>query len=97
MRKRAPNFDRGSGVEPKQKAEGTFCMLKKDETEIEGVITENLPNTTFRVETLNGRQILCTMSGRMRIHHIRVLPGDRVRLVTTPYDKEKGRITYKLK
>jgi len=72
-------------------------MLKKDEIEIEGTITENLPNTTFRVETADGRQILCVMSGRMRLHHIRVLPGDRVRVVITPYDQGKGRIIYKLK
>jgi len=72
-------------------------MLKKDEIEIEGIITENLPNTTFRVESADGRQFLCTMSGKMRIHHIRVLPGDKVRIVITPYDQEKGRITYKLK
>ena len=72
-------------------------MLKKDEIEIEGTITENLPNTTFSVETADGRQILCVMSGRMRLHHIRVLPGDRVRVVITPYDQGKGRITYKLK
>lgn len=72
-------------------------MLKKDEIEIEGTISENLPNTTFRVETTDGKQFLCTMSGRMRIHHIRVLPGDRVKFVITPYDQEKGRITYKLK
>ena len=72
-------------------------MLKKDEIEIEGIVTEHLPNTTFRVETADGKQILCVMSGRMRLHHIRVLPGDRVRVVITPYDREKGRITYKLK
>ncbi len=72
-------------------------MLKKDEIEIEGTISENLPNTTFRVETTDGKQFLCVMSGRMRLHHIRVLPGDRVRFVVTPYDREKGRITYKLK
>jgi len=72
-------------------------MLKKDEIEIEGIITENLPNTTFRVESADGRKFFCTMSGKMRIHHIRVLPGDKVRIVITPYDQEKGRITYKLK
>ena len=72
-------------------------MLKKDEIELEGTILENLPNTTFKVELADGRQLLCTMSGRMRIHHIRVLPGDRVRVLITPYDQEKGRITYKLK
>ena len=72
-------------------------MLKKDEIEIEGTITENLPNTMFRVEAPDGKIYLCALSGKMRIHHIRVLPGDRVRFVVTPYDRERGRITYKLK
>jgi len=72
-------------------------MLKKDETEIEGVVTENLPNTTFRVQTGDDRQCLCTLSGKMRMNHIRILPGDRVKLVMTPYDQTKGRIIYRLK
>jgi len=72
-------------------------MLKKDEIEIEATVLENLPNTTFRVETAEGKQILCTLSGRMRMHHIRVLPGDKVKVLLTPYDQEKGRITYKLR
>ena len=72
-------------------------MLKNNETEIEGVITENLPNTFFKVETIDGKIFLCTLSGKMRIHHIRVLPGDKVRFVVTPYDPDKGRITYKLR
>lgn len=72
-------------------------MLKKDEIEKEGVITENLPNTFFRVETVDGKIYLCTLSGKMRMNHIRVLPGDKVKFVTTPYDEERGRITYKLR
>lgn len=72
-------------------------MLKKDETELEGIIAENLPNTTFRVDVQDGRQFLCMLSGKMRMHHIRVLPGDRVKFVVTPYDQGKGRITYKLR
>lgn len=72
-------------------------MLKKDEIELEGVVTENLPNTTFRVETADLRQYLCTLSGKMRIHRIKILPGDRVKFIVTPYDKEKGRIIYRNK
>lgn len=72
-------------------------MLKKDETEIEGTVTENLPNTTFRVETAEGKQYLCTISGKMRMHRIRILPGDKVKFVTTPYDPNKGRIVYRLR
>ena len=70
-------------------------MLKKDEIEIEGIITENLPNTMFRAQTADNREFLCTLSGKMRMNHIRVLPGDKVRYVVTPYDPEKGRIVFR--
>lgn len=70
-------------------------MLKKDEIEVEGIITENLPNTMFRVKTADNRGFLCTLSGKMRMHHIRVLPGDKVKFVVTPYDPEKGRIVFR--
>lgn len=66
-------------------------------TEVEGVVTQALPNTLFRVKLDDDRIILCHLAGRMRIHYIRVLPGDRVRLEMTPYDKEKGRIIFRLK
>lgn len=72
-------------------------MLRKEETELEGKIKENLPNTTFRVETTDGNEYLCVLSGRMRMNHIRVLPGDRVKFVITPYDPQRGRIVYKLR
>jgi len=72
-------------------------MLKKDEQEKEGIVLENLPNATFRVEGEDKRRYLCTMSGKMRINHIRILPGDRVKFVVTPYDLEKGRIVYRVK
>lgn len=71
-------------------------MLKKDEVELEGIVLENLPNTTFRVEVA-GKLCLCTLSGKMRMNHIRILPGDRVRLVMTPYDQTKGRIVYRMR
>lgn len=66
-------------------------------TETEGIVTEALPNTLFRVKLDDGKIILCHLSGRMRINYIRILPGDRVRLEMTPYDKEKGRIIFRLK
>jgi translation initiation factor IF-1 len=72
-------------------------MLKTDETELEGVVLENLPNTTFRVETADGKQYLCTLAGKMRMNRIRILPGDRVKFVVTPYDPVKGRIVYRLR
>lgn len=67
-------------------------------TEVEGIVTENLPNTLFRVKLDNeDRVILCHLSGKMRINYIRILPGDRVKVEITPYDKEKGRIIFRLK
>ena len=65
---------------------------------IEGTVTEALPNATFRVK-LDGDEkiLLCHLSGKMRINHIRVLPGDRVKIITTPYDESKGRIIYRVK
>ncbi|MGI5826660.1 MAG: translation initiation factor IF-1 [Patescibacteria group bacterium] len=72
-------------------------MLKTDETELEGVVLENLPNTTFRVETADGKQYLCTLAGKMRMNRIRILPGDRVKFIVTPYDPVKGRIVYRLR
>ncbi len=72
-------------------------MLKKDEIEVEGIVLENLPNATFRVEREGGQRYFCILSGKMRINHIRILPGDRVRFVVTPYDETKGRIIYRMK
>ena len=72
-------------------------MLKTNEIEIEGIIAESLPNTTFKVDTADGKQYLCVLSGKMRINHIRVLPGDRVKFIITPYDESRGRIVYKLR
>lgn len=73
-------------------------MSKKEEAiEVEGTVAESLPNTMFRVELENGHQILAHISGKMRKHFIRILPGDRVRVELSPYDLERGRIVYRLK
>jgi translation initiation factor IF-1 len=72
-------------------------MLKTGEIEKEGTVLENLPNTMFRVEGEDGKQYLCTLSGKMRMYRIKILPGDRVKFIITPYDPDKGRITYRLK
>lgn len=72
-------------------------MLNQKENQLEGEVIECLPNTTFRVGTKDGKRYLCTMAGRMRLNRIRILPGDLVRLVITPYDDGKGRIVYRLK
>jgi translation initiation factor IF-1 len=71
-------------------------MTKKDTLKLEGVIEETLPSTTFRVTLDNGHKVLAHISGRMRVHYIRLLPGDRVLVEMSPYDLSKGRITQRL-
>ena len=70
-------------------------MVHAGAIELAGVVTEVLPNTLFRVKIEGGREVLCHLSGKMRIHFIKILPGDRVRIEMTPYDKERGRIIYR--
>lgn len=70
-------------------------MPKDDHIEMEGVVTESLPNTTFRVKLENGHTVIAHISGRMRKNYIRILTGDLVRVELTPYDLTKGRITYR--
>ena len=72
-------------------------MAHQGSFEAEGVVTESLPNTLFRVELTNGDVILCHLSGKMRMNFIKILPGDKVKVEMTPYDKTKGRITYRSK
>lgn len=72
-------------------------MAHQGSFEIEGVVKESLPNTLFRVELTSGAIILCHLSGKMRMNFIKILPGDKVRVEMTPYDKAKGRIIYRFK
>ncbi|MFO1519752.1 MAG: translation initiation factor IF-1 [bacterium] len=72
-------------------------MSKEDSIEVEGVVTEPLPNAMFRVELENGHKILAHISGKMRMHFIKILPGDRVKVELSPYDLTRGRITYRSK
>jgi translation initiation factor IF-1 len=72
-------------------------MAKTGVIEVEGVVKEALPNTTFRVELENGHEILAHTSGKMRMHYIRILPGDKVKLELSPYDLNRGRIIYRYK
>lgn len=72
-------------------------MAKQTAIKVDGVVSEVLPNTTFRVRLENGHEILAHMSGKMRIHYIRILQGDRVTVELSPYDLTKGRITYRYK
>jgi len=72
-------------------------MTHQGNIEVEGEVTECLPSTLFRVKLQNSRIVLCHLSGKMRLHFIRILPGDRVRIEMTPYDASKGRIVYRVK
>jgi len=67
----------------------------KEVIEVEGTVLETLPNAMFKVELSNGHVILAHISGKMRMHYIKILPGDRVAIEMTPYDLTKGRITYR--
>ncbi len=70
---------------------------REDSIELEGVVVEPLPNAMFRVELDNGHKVLAHISGKMRMHYIRILPGDRVTVELSPYDLSRGRITYRYK
>jgi translation initiation factor IF-1 len=72
-------------------------MAKKERIEVEGKVIAVLPNTMFRVELANGHQVLAHISGKMRKHYIKILPGDRVLIELSPYDLSRGRVTYRLK
>ena len=72
-------------------------MVKKDTLEVEAKVMEALPNGMFRVELANEHKVLAHVSGRIRLHFIRVLPGDRVLVELSPYDLGRGRITYRFK
>ena len=69
----------------------------REAIEVEGTIKEALPNATFRVELANGQPVLAYISGRLRLNFIRVLPGDRVLVELSPYDLDRGRITYRFR
>ena len=71
-------------------------MPKKETIEVEGTVTEALPNAVFWVELANGHKVLAHISGKMRLHYIRILPGDKVLVELSPYDLTRGRITYRL-
>ncbi|MBU2753998.1 translation initiation factor IF-1 [Acidithiobacillus sp. CV18-2] len=72
-------------------------MAKEDTLEMQGEVIENLPSATFKVRLENGFVVNAHISGKMRMHYIRILPGDKVTVEMTPYDLSKGRITYRAK
>ena len=72
-------------------------MPKKETIEVEGIVQEALPNAMFRVELSNGHKVLAHISGKIRLHYIRILPGYRVLVELSPYDLTRGRVTYRFK
>jgi translation initiation factor IF-1 len=95
----APRPGADARPEGASRAEGgsTLPKPKEDAIVLEGVVTEPLPNAMFRVTLENGHPVLAHVSGKMRMHYIRILPGDRVQVELTPYDLSRGRITYRYK
>ena len=72
-------------------------MSKQDVIEVEGTVTEALPNTQFKVKLANDHEILAVISGKLRMNYIRILPGDKVKIEMSPYDLTKGRISFRYK
>ena len=72
-------------------------MAKEEAITVEGIVQESLPNASFRVELENGHKVLAHISGKMRMHFIKILPGDRVTIELSPYDPTRGRIIYRYK
>lgn len=72
-------------------------MSKEDVIEVEGIVSDTLPNTTFKVKLENGHEILAHISGKLRMNYIKILPGDKVKVELSPYDLTKGRITWRAK
>ena len=72
-------------------------MAKEETIQMQGEVTETLPNATFRVQLENGHNVLAHISGKMRMHYIRILPGDKVTVDLTPYDLSRARITFRAK
>jgi translation initiation factor IF-1 len=72
-------------------------MPREDAIEVEGVVIEPLPNAMFRVELANGHRVLAHISGKMRMHYIKILPGDKVIVELSPYDLSRGRIVYRVR
>jgi translation initiation factor IF-1 len=88
---------RGPEGSPTRSSERVLAKPKEDAIVLEGTVLESLPNAMFKVELENGHELLAHISGKMRMHYIRILPGDRVQVELTPYDLKRGRITYRYK
>lgn len=94
---REPPYPRSSTVVGNPIVKRDSVSAKEKGIEVEGVVLEKLPNTMFRVELQNGLEVLTHISGKMRMHNIRILPGDKVTVEITPYDLTRGRIVYRNK
>jgi translation initiation factor IF-1 len=95
----APNagiYARTSEANPARR-KGKDVMPKKDEIEVEGKVLESLPNAMFKVEIDENHQILAVLSGRIRMNFVRIVPGDKVRVVLSPYDLTRGRIIWRVR
>lgn len=93
----APLVHSASGLQAETGVQRALMAKKEDVLEIEGTVVEPLPNAMFRVELPNGHKVLAHISGKMRMHYIRILPGDRVLVEMSPYDLSRGRIIYRYK
>lgn len=80
-----------------QNSKGFVVANKEEAIEVEGIVMETLPNAMFRVELEGGHKVLAHISGKMRMHYIRILPGDKVKVELSPYDLTRGRIVYRFK
>src|SRR5919108_179439 len=94
---RTPSRSKHVDEETRAKREARAGSVKEAALELEGVVEEALPNTMFRITLDNGHSVLGHISGKMRKHYIRILPGDRVTVELSPYDLTRGRITYRYK
>ncbi len=95
LTKKRPFSGRRSSRQPNGHSQ--VVMSKEDVIQVEGTVIEPLPNAMFRVEIENGHKVLAHISGKMRKHFIRILPGDKVSVELSPYDLTRGRITYRYK
>ncbi|HOA95114.1 MAG TPA: translation initiation factor IF-1 [Quisquiliibacterium sp.] len=82
---------------PQKRDSGSGISSKEDVIQMQGEVVENLPNATFRVRLENGHMVLGHISGKMRMHYIRILPGDKVTVELTPYDLSRARIVFRTK
>lgn len=95
--KLVPLFRLSAFLDAKQSNKEVLVVAKEEMIEIEGTVVETLPNAMFKVELENGHVILAHVSGKIRMHYIRILPGDKVTVELSPYDLTRGRITYRFK